>query len=298
MRVYMAAFETQKKNYDIKLDVNCGIFLSYFYQKIVDKVLPDIKASGHKGVIVIDSGAHSFFEEIGVSATAKNKKKDGNISKDPEVFFKSYVKWVKENYDYFDYFVELDLQEIVSQKRVNEWRQIYKEEGISDKCIMVHHSFNNEEEFFELLDKYQTSGYIGLEGIRPGYKVMDYNFFLKQAYERGIKVHGFAFTRSQLLYKYPFFSVDSSSWTTPIRYGVHGFFYEGEMKSCSEKKDYFRFNRPIAMHSSFRTKDDSRVKLEIHHLEYLKLQDFFTKLWEGRGVFWTKKIIENGYTDY
>lgn len=298
MRVYMAAYETQRKNYDIKLDPDCGLFLSYFYQKIVDKVLPDIKANGHRGTIVIDSGAHSFFEEMGVSATATKAKQGGKISREPEEFFKEYVQWVKANYDYFDYFVELDLQEIVSQRRVNEWRQIYKQEGIIDKCIMVHHSFNSTEEFFELVDKYQTSGYIGLEGLRPGFPMMDYNFFLKEAYERGIKVHGFAFTKSGLLYKYPFFSVDSSSWTAPIRFGKIHKFYEGVMKVVDEKRHFIQYNIPIGMHSKFRTKEDCAFKLETNHLSFIEFERFFTELWESRGIFWSQKIKENGYQDY
>jgi len=292
MVIYMASYETKKNNYDVLLDENCGLLLTYFYEKQTSKVLPEIKKNGHKGLVIIDSGAHSFFEEIGVSVTAKKDKKGGKITRDPDTYFRNYIEWVKKNYDYFDFFVELDIQEIVSQKKVDEWREIYVSEGIAEKCVMVHHSFNTNEEFDNLINNQQKSNYIGLEGIRPNSEIMDYNLLLKAAYEKGVRVHGFAFTRSKLLYKYPFYSVDSTSWTTSVLFGAHSIFMEGNMTNISCKNDFFKHNIPIEMHPTNRGKANEKKKMEIAHLEYIKMELFFTKLWERRGVNWNSKVKE------
>jgi hypothetical protein len=286
MRIYFAAYETQKSSYKIELPLDSNLFLTYFYHKKVNAELPNLKPKGHTGIITIDSGAHSFFEQMGVSVTGKKEKKGKKAQQDPEVYFAKYLEWVKEWYNYFDYFVELDLQEVVGQKRVTEWREIMAAEGVYDKCITVFHSSNTEREFDELLDT-SHSGYIGLEGIRPSQPMLPYNRYLKKAYDAKVKVHGFAFTRADLLYDFPFYSVDSSSWCTVVRYGVFQIFNNGRMLSCAPVKDHFiRSNIPIFMHNSFRKPEEIKVKEEWACTHYKQLEYFFTDLWMYRGIDW------------
>lgn len=290
MEIYNAAFETQFSSYKIELPKDHNLFLTYYYQKKTDEALPRLKSEGHTGIITIDSGAHSFFEQIGVSVTGKKDKKGKKAEKDPYVYFKKYLEWAKLHYDEFDYFVELDLQEIVGMQQVREWRRIMQEEGIADKMITVHHTCNDDEDYAELLQT-SVSGYIGIEGIRPDHEMLPYNKFLKQAYETGTKVHGFAFTRADLLYDFPFYSVDSSSWTTSIRYGVFQIFKSGRMRSCAPIKNHFLRNAiPMYMHNSFREKSDNKIKLEYSANQYKMLEHFFTELWEYKGIHWEEQI--------
>lgn len=290
MKIYSAAFETQKSSYGIELPPESNLFLTYYYQKKVNECLPPLKANGHTGIITIDSGAHSFFEQMGVSATAKHSKKGRKADKDPEEYFKNYIAWAKQNYNYYDYFVELDLQEIVGIKRLREWRKIMKEEGVADKCITVHHSVNNDEEFSELLET-SVSRYIGIEGIRPGYRMLPYNKFLKKAYDAKVKVHGFAFTRADLLHDYPFYSVDSSSWCTVVRYGVFQIYKNGRMCSIAPIRDHFiKHGIPIFMHNSFRKVEEVKIKEEWAVTHYNKMERYFTDLWNYRGINWEKQL--------
>lgn len=290
MKIYFAAYETQKSSYKIELPGDSNLFLTYFYQKKVDEELPNLKPKGHSGIITIDSGAHSFFEQMGVSVTGKKDKKGKKAVQDPESYFAKYVAWLKQWYDHIDYFVELDLQEIVGQKRVTEWRQILHAEGLYKKCITVYHSCNTDREYDSLLES-SLSGYIGLEGIRPGYKMLPYNSLLKKAYDAKIKVHGFAFTRADLLYDYPFYSVDSSSWCTVVRYGVFQLYNAGRMLSCAPVKGHFlRSNVPIFMHNSFRKPEEVKTKEEWACTHYKKLEYFFTDLWDYRGINWERQL--------
>lgn len=290
MKIYNAAFETQFSSYKVDLTKEANLFLTYYYPQKTDIALPQLKPNGHTGIITIDSGAHSFFEQIGVSVTGKKDRKGKKVDKDPVAYFKQYLEWAKANYDLYDYFVELDLQEILGQNVIREWRHIMKEEGVADKCITVHHSHNNDEEYAELLET-SVSGYIGLEGIRPGRPMLPYNYFLKRAYDAKVKVHGFAFTRADLLYDFPFYSVDSSSWTTSIRYGVFQIFKEGRMKSIAPVKPHFiKHGIPLYMHNSYREREENKIKLEYSSSQYNQLEKFFTKLWDYRGINWEKQL--------
>lgn len=290
MKVYLAAYEMQKTNYDVELDKTQNLFLTYFYLSRTDIALPQLKVNGHTGLITIDSGAHSFFEQKGLSVTG-NTSKQTKKTESPDEYFAKYLSWVIKNYKYFDYFVELDLQEIVGEAKVNEWRALYKEHGVFDKCITVHHSCNSMEQFGELLNN-SESKYIGIEGLRPGAPMLPYKRLLKIAYDRKIKVHGFAFTRCPLLAQFPFYSVDSSSWTMVVRYGAFQKFNNGSMKTvnCKRQDHFFKHNIPIEMHSTIRreTKEgrEDKIKLEYTAKEYIKMQTYFTKLWESRGIKW------------
>jgi len=284
MKIYLAAYETQCKNYDPAVPLDTNVFLTYYYKNITENSLKKLKERQHKGIITIDSGAHSFFEKMGISVTS-SKKKDSSVP-DPHAYFKNYFEWAKEWADHFDYFCELDLQELVGKDTVDQWRDQINKAGIGHKLITVHHSFNNWEDFVKLC-KNSKSKYIAIEGIRKGQSMMLYNKYIKYAYDRGIKIHGFAFTRTKLLYHFPFYSVDSSSWTTAIRYGAINKFEYSKIKTVkSSKAHFFENNLDMDLHSSKRDRIANKKKLEYSAKQYRDLEVFFTKLWTSRGINW------------
>lgn len=288
MKVYLAAYETQFSNYDVYLPLDSNVFCTYFYKKHTEKTLLALKEKGHKGLITIDSGAHSFFEIMGISVTSqKNDEKKKDLP-DPYEYFENYLQWIKKWYNYFSYFVELDLQALVTQDVVDKWRNRMKEEGVFDKCITVQHSYNSWNDFLKLIDE-SKSKYIAIEGIRKDIEMIDYNKFIKVCYERNIKIHGFALTRAKLLDKCPFYSVDSSSWTAAIRFGkIHIW----DSKSAgikivdSSKKHFSKYNIPIHLHSNNRSNYESKLKCEFNAMEYQKMENYFTELWKKRGIEW------------
>lgn len=286
MQVYLAAFETQFKNYKVDLPKTANLFCTYYYRKLTEHALLFLKESKHQGIITIDSGAHSFFELMGISVTSKEaSKKD---LPDPYKYFEEYLAWVKQWYDYFDYFVELDLQELVGQKTVLEWRERMKKEKVYGKCITVWHSYNSYDDYLRQLADSQSK-YVAIEGIRKGQPMLDYNRYIKAAHERKIKIHGFALTRTTLLEQCPFYSVDSSSWTSSIRYGKIHVWDEAQKKVKivdSKPEHFFKYNVPIRLHSKHRAADDNKCKLEFNALAYFKMQEYFTKLWKARGIVW------------
>lgn len=284
MKVYLAAFETQFRSYQVKVDPTQNLFLTYWYLPQTEEALRYLKPNGHRGLLTIDSGAHSFFELMGISVTAKAQA--AKEVPDPHKYFSDYLAWAKEYAPLFDFFCELDLQELVGQEVVDEWRARVNEAGLGHKLITVWHSANSWADYERLLDT-TKSRYIALEGIRPGQPMIAYNRFLKEAYKRQIRVHGFAFTRTELLRQFPFWSVDSSSWTASIRYGKLHFWDGKTLRVIDPKLAHFaKYNIPVALHSSMRSKDASKAKLEFSAVQFQKMQTFFTRYWEGRGIRW------------
>jgi len=285
MKVYLAGYETAYSSYNTVLEKNANIFCTYFYKNQTSKTLKYLTEVNHQGLVTVDSGAHSFFGLLGVSITshANDKKKD---IPDPRVYFKEYKAWLKAHYNFLDYFCELDLQDILGMDQILQWRKELEDEGLADKAITVFHR-DDGWEAFEALCANSKSGYIAIEGIKKNRSILPYNKYLKYAYEHGIKVHGFAFTKADLIQQFPFYSVDSSSWTMGPRYGSFQVFRNGQMPTVTgTKAHFFKYGIPVELHNSHRSKEHSKLKLEFTAKEFQKLESYVTKLWEMRGIHW------------
>lgn len=294
MRVYFAGMETcyTQGLRDFKKSDN--FFCTYYYKQKTDKTLEELNISNHDGLITIDSGAHSFFGFAGISCTSDSDggSRQGDMP-DPYLYFENYVQWVKANYDKISYFVELDLQDLLGQEVINGWRQRWKDEGLYEKCITVHHSMNTMDEYEAMIADSQ-SHYIGLEGFREKKIRLPYTKLLKYAYENKCRVHGFAMTNQRVMQRFPFYSVDSSSWTAVNRYGVIYKFSKGHMNQLKTTEAHFlkhALNPELMSHK--RDRATQMRKLALTAVEFRKLEAYTTKLWLSRGINWKKLMEEN-----
>jgi len=288
MILYFAGMESIMRSYDYEPHPTDHVFGTYFYKSNTQQMIDRLKPGGHLGTITIDSGAHSFFGQAGISSSAHHNKsgKKKSLPK-PEDYFDGYVSWLKDNYEKIDYFVELDIQAIVGMEKVKEWRKRLAREGLFDKCIMVFHSIDSMDDFDEMISMTQ-SHYIGLEGLRNKKVTLPYFKLLSRCYDAKVKVHGFALTNTDILSEYPFYSADSTTWTASIRYGT--FFGLDSMGMVRQKNpsknNYFKYNVDIDSTKYNRTKDASIRKLVQAAAEFRKFETSLTSLWESRGVRW------------
>ena len=207
MVIYLAGIEQKECIKVSKTGCVPNAFYSYFYLRKSNETT-DLMIENrpfHK-TIFIDSGAHSFFTEnhsMGISATGFKKKKSKKDDS-PEVYFEKYIDWIEKNFDYIDYFAELDIGELVGQETVLGWRKQLKERGLYSKCVTVYHpKVMTFEEYVEMIED-SESKYIALEGDRSSRNRLPYNELIYEAYSRGVKVHGFAMTKSDIYFKYGF----------------------------------------------------------------------------------------------
>jgi len=291
MKIFLAGIE----NGDSKEVVNTGVidngFVSYYYEKR-KKIpgMPNYRKLVRK--IIVDSGAHSFFSESDTIHTASIVKKKIKTKQSPEAYFEDYKKWLVFNYDNFDYFVELDIGELVGQEKVLRWREELKELGLYNKCITVYHpKVMSGADWLATLDDSQSK-YVALEGVRGGCWTLPYFKLIKECYDRGIKVHGFAMTKNDVYYSYPFYSVDSSSWKSGSLYGNGKVLVNKEIKNVKFKNKEHCFN--VVDNKNFKisnlhSKNKKILALSRYLLAveaYKKIETEATRIWEKRGIIW------------
>jgi len=102
----------------------------------------------------------------------------------------------------------------------------------------------------------------------------------------GIKVHGFGMTNPGFILRYPFYSVDSTTWLGgSMRAEVHTFQGAKGMKVTYSKME----NK--ATLDSIKLTDDGGQKrwfqrVTNNAIEWQKFGDFATRVWEERGIIW------------
>ena len=177
---------------------------SFLYIHNVIEYLPEIFQ--FKKFFILDSGAHTL------------QKEGKEIDYDKLVF--EYAEFVK-NHKEIDEYVELDIENKVGLKQVEKWRE-YLTEKVGKPPIVVWHRERGKKYWLYMVRKYPYVGFSGFVVMPNGEREVPDEYigwFIKTAHDHGAKIHGFGFTRRDLLKKFPFDSVDSSTWAISVVYG-------------------------------------------------------------------------------
>jgi hypothetical protein len=198
---------------------------------------------------LLDSGAFTFMN-----------KKVGNINWDKYIIdYGSFIK--KHN---IKLFFELDIDNIVGLKEVERLRT--KLEKITQKqCIPVWHKSRKLEYWYKMVREYD---YVAIGGIvTKEIKRKEHYIFsklLKIAEENNCKVHGLGYTNLKGLKKYPFFSVDSTSWISGQKFlNIMQYIGNGN----------FKIHRPNINQKGINPKR----RLEYNFKEWVKFQKYAEK---------------------
>jgi hypothetical protein len=285
----------------------CPVFVTFFAKKnaeAVNKIL-----TPHTGIKIVDSGAHSFLSQLLPGSAVKRYAPSQKTSRttNPKKYFKEYLNWIMDNYENYDYFVELDIQELVGNETVNGWRQLFREMGIASKIIPVWHARANTWKTWCNWVNTWESRYIGIEGPRNNQPYLPYNRFLKYAYDRKCRVHGFAAVAHKLIWNCPFYSVDSIYWKISVMHGK-AMFYDSSCHKLVQvslpKRLVVRKGWTVAEtkklweenleHINFITQTDEAKNQSLLQggIAIQEMAEDYTKIWEGRGVLWEE--IMNG----
>lgn len=191
MLIYSAGqIPIEKLVKEYKLELPLPRLDSYYYLKSA-KLIRDHKYY-HK--FFLDSGAHSAWTQ-GVS-----------------INLDAYIKFIKDHLDYLHVYAALD--------DIHDWRKSVKNteymEAAGLKPIAVFHVGEPWELLEDMVKKYD---YIALGGNGKAPNAEALRLFMNEAWSRicddkGVakcKVHGFGMTRKDLMEKYPWYSVDSTS---------------------------------------------------------------------------------------
>ena len=280
MRIFLATLENKYKYFERGNFKVRNAFISFYYFKSMDSEQTSEMVSSVRelatGLLVCDSGAHSFFAEVAEKGfSASGHRKTTKTKMTPDEYFIKYIDFVIEQKHNLDYYVELDIGEIIGQDKVEKWRKILKEKGLFNKCITCYHPSIMSLDYFDKMCKESESKYVAVEGDRPLQRVgrLDYTTLIKIARKNNCKIHGFAMTKKSALKTFPFYSVDSSSWNAIWLYG----------KSCLRKTD----KKVGSFEKQYVSTYNGISHLFAKEVEaWNKLEDEMTTLWKIRGVIW------------
>lgn len=235
MKCYLSGFQGTNEIAETQL-IEAGVIERCYSYVYVSKVpgLPTYtkgfagayKASvGHNVDIMMDSGVFSYrsYKKKLIDAG----KPLGDFPTDEE-FIRLYVKWVKANQDKWGFCVTLDFG-FDAAANFERHKRLLK---MGIRPIPVFHG----DASIDYVRRYKEElghDFIGLGGVTwrgrsignkspvLSYSASKYISAMFNAGERyGVKFHGLAITSAALMYQWPFYSVDSSTWSRQAGYGI------------------------------------------------------------------------------
>lgn len=125
------------------------------------------------------------------------------------------------------------------------------------------------DEFIEKFSYISIGGVAG-EGLGTKNEKLLYDFIFSRTQDK-VKVHGLGITALRILKRYPFYSVDSTSWLSAARYGNF------QSIEDANHAEWLKGNRHYLENTT----------REIQH--WLKVEKFVTDLWVEKGVIWNNE---------
>lgn len=208
----------QLRDFDIR-----ELLVSYHYIRKNKATFENMMRELHEigGIFMADSGVFSFVNGF--------QPEDMEKATHPEFwleYLEEYVNWLWEWKDYIYVAANFDLDRFVGSRQVYKWNKQYFEplEKAGLQIVYVAHDTPSDPIALRQFEYYcRRYKYVGVnQALKP---------FARKYYELAekyrVRVHGFAWTELELLKKYPFFSVDSTTWLGGARYGTT-YTYDGK----------------------------------------------------------------------
>lgn len=215
-------------NFQILYDMGIRNFLmSYHY---IQKKHLDTKKFKEMGVkFFIDSGAFTFINSL------EDKQ---NTVEEWEKYIQSYLRWIERNRGIVFAFANLDIEMIVGGDQVQEWNEKYFEPfmlrtGIP-VCFIHHYGYTNLS-WEQYCQRYPYVGF-AWETDSVGNDVQFATNQLRIAEKYDSIVHGMAMTKTSLLTKLPFYTVDSTTWLVGLQYGEINYWTGQKMTRLKKDK--------------------------------------------------------------
>lgn len=199
------------------------ILLSYYYN--TKGTLRNVAKELNSGDIFLDSGAFSAF------------------TKEASIDLKEYCKYIKKHLDMLTCYAGLD---VIGDDKASLKNQHYMEKKGLDPIPCFHYGedFKYLQHYIDNYDYIAIGGLIaaGNRNMKPFLDKIFSDYVCDSDGKPKVRIHGFAMTSPVLMARYPWYSVDSSSWN----YGARNcFVYFPRMKGG--KFDYTLRPHPLVL---------------------------------------------------
>jgi hypothetical protein len=307
MKVFLAAVETNTEHSIAASRAKAKhVLTSYYHAR--DK--PVVKRTGQiKGEWLacmrqakdrfIDSGAFTLRTAVLDLVNNKGDSAARNDGVDYDQYLAEYCDWLKwtVRQGLADVWVEMDIGAVTGQNWVLKQRDVFLRAGLGYGLINVWHSEYTWQDWIDLLDESCRPGrsrYVAIEGHQNNREKLSYTTFLRAAYDRGVRVHGSRMTTTSELKKWPFYSVDSTSWLFPTLAGcnivttIDGNLHLTRGKTHKAGDVKWRSGGP----PRGSTRAQRLLYLTESAKEWVKVGDQLNQYWIQRGVDWERQIAK------
>ena len=228
----------QELYYNILYNMDIRNFLiSYHYVQHKRISLSSRFADQHISLFV-DSGAHTY----------QNDPKYFEYTADYwEEHIQKYLKWAEKNKQYIFAIANADFELLLGSDVVDRWNREYFEPFMIKTgvpvCFVWHE--NSKMTWEQYCQRYP---YVGFSSNAEGadMEFSEYVNMLKTAEKYDSLVHGFGMTRTSILPYLPYYTVDSTTWLSGLKYGELNFWDTTKNRMLRLKKDKWKgdfFNR-------------------------------------------------------
>lgn len=159
-----------------------------------------------------------------------------------------YIKYINKRWDKYTAIANMDTADV--QETLNNHKILEKETG--RKIIPVYHAsdyFEWNKELFETYCKeydYVAIWWVAWVKLSPARLINYLNFIFTTAIKYKTKIHWFGITSHKLLMKYPFYSVDSTSWLQWVKFNTITYFERWKLKKTQASNYRKRFGIDLA----------------------------------------------------
>lgn len=179
---------------------------------------------------IMDSGLFTMMFGAGSDKTYKEE--------DIVEYTNKYISDLKK-IKYNGYIVEMDVHKIFGLESLKRFRYIFKQKYEIDKTIYVWHIEEGEKGFKKLCKTYPYIAIsipelrIVLKGKNNLEKMVKKLVMLANKINPNIKIHLLGCTQQSLMEQKGYYSCDSTSWMSSVKYGTGHYFHINKIKQYS-----------------------------------------------------------------
>lgn len=262
MKIYLVYCAPFLSVFDPGLE-KINVLVSFYAVQSEGGLWRTLQANRDRFSIFLDSGAYSAFTR-------------GKV-----IRIEDYIEFIRKTG--VETYANLDVIGDAEATRRNQ--EVMEAAGLTP--IPCFHS----EENLDFLEYYcQHYDYIAIGGLAGRFswtynmRFVDSCFGVIKKYWPK-KIHGFGVTKQDFLERFPWFSVDSSSWVASAGYGVVNQF--SNRRWITQKTGDCRTTNLVTIRGVDRPgKKNWRERRRMNIKAYLKMQSYITDLWDKRGISW------------
>lgn len=274
-------------NFNLLYDMGIRDFLiSYQY---VQKRHLNVDKYEELGVkFFVDSGAYTYMSD--------EKYKEFTIEEWEKQIVR-YLNWARKHRSIIFAIASLDIERLVGGEQVQKWNEKYFEPFMLETNIPVCFVWHEDCTLLSWDQHCKRYPYVGISWATGDSELKLAIESLKIAEKYGTVVHGMAMTKTAMLTKLPFYTVDSTTWLVGVQYGEVNYWTGTKMTRL--KKDKWKVSKldticQMGFNKEKLLDEDSSEMIRVNVHAFMEAQKYVREKLKSR-MYWLRpdSVIRN-----